>query len=268
MSQRELEGRSAIITGGATGIGLATAKLMARQGATIGILGHLANDVAAAVDALRADGATALGLVANVADEGEVAAAFAKADQALADPLRILVCNAAIQPYGTVETLSAQLWDEVLGVNLRGAFLASHCAIPLMRKAGGGSVIHVSSVQGSATQDRVAAYSTSKGAMHALTRAMAVDHARDGIRVNSVSPGCIDAPMTQFSARMNAPPGEDRALIAHWGKAQPLGRVGEPEEVAEMIAFLASDRASFCTGSDYRVDGGLMAKIGVVLPEE
>jgi len=136
-----------------------------------------------------------------------------------------------------------------------------------MRASGGGAIVNIASVQGIATQNRVAAYSTSKGGLLALTRAMAVDHATDGIRVNAVCPGCIDAPMTRMSAQQTAAPGGEEALLESWGRSQPLGRMGRPEEVAEVVAFLASDRASFCTGAEFRVDGGLLAKLGVVLPE-
>lgn len=262
-----IEGRLALVTGGATGIGLASARLLAARGATAAILGHRAVDVEPAVEALHAEGASALGLVADVADPRAMEAAFERLD-AEAAPLGVLVCNAAIQPYGTVESMPPEEWDAVMAVNLRGAYLASRLAVPRMRTAGGGSIVLVASVQGFATQERVAAYTSSKGALLALARAMAVDHARDGIRVNSVSPGCIDAPMTRFAASQNAEPGGEDALIETWGRAQPLGRVGLPEEVAEMVAFLASDRASFCTGSDHRVDGGLLAKLGVALPDE
>lgn len=268
MGEGDFAGSTALVTGGATGIGFAAARLLAARGASVAILGHLPDDVNAAVTTLRAEGADAAALVADVSDPAAMAAAFKTLATTLTPPLKALVCNAAIQPYGTVETMAPDLWDQVIAVNVRGAYLASRAAVPLMRAAGGGSIVHVASVQGSATQERVTAYTSSKGALLALTRAMAVDHARDGIRVNSVSPGCIDAPMTHFAASENADPGEERALIETWGRAQPLGRVGTPEEIAEMIAFLLSDKASFCTGSDYRVDGGLLAKLGVVLPED
>ena len=263
----ELEGKVAIVTGGATGIGLATARLMAERGAQVALLGHEREALDGAVAGLLADGLDVLGLLADVRDEEQVAKGFDLL-KARFGALTTLVCNAAIQPYGTVEQMLPAVWDEVMAVNLRGAYLASHFAVSAI-KAGGraGSIIHVASVQGSATQARVAAYSTSKGGLLALTRAMAVDHAGDGIRVNAVSPGCIDAPMTRFAASQNAAAGEEEALIASWGRMQPAGRVGQPAEVAEMIAFLASDRASFCTGGDYRVDGGLLAKLGVVLPD-
>lgn len=262
----ELNGKAVIVTGGATGIGLATARLLASRGASVAILGHEADAVDAAVAELRGEGLNSAGLVADVSNEGDMQRAFEQFEIEVG-ALFGLVCSAGIQPYGTVESMDAASWDRVISVNLRGTYLASHFAVPAMRRAGGGSIVLLASVQGAATQQRVAAYTATKGAILALTRAMAVDHAPDGIRVNSVSPGCIDAPMTQYSARMNATPDKVDDLIATWGRAQPLGRVGQSSEVAEMIGFLISDRASFCTGSDYRVDGGILAKLGVALPE-
>lgn len=265
-STTEMGGKAVIVTGGATGIGLATARLLASRGARVAILGHEAVAVSAATAQLRDEGLEALGLVADVSQEDDVQRAFETFEVALG-PLSGLVCSAGIQPYGTVESTVAADWDRVISVNLRGAYLASHFAVPAMRRAGGGSIVLLASVQGTATQQRVAAYTASKGGILALARAMAVDHAPDGIRVNSVSPGCIDAPMTQYSARMNAEPDKVDDLIASWGRMQPLGRVGQSAEVAEVIGFLISDRASFCTGADYRVDGGILAKLGVALPE-
>lgn len=261
----EFTHKTAIVTGGATGIGFAAARMMAERGAQVCILGHDAARVTDACGRLQADHLAAFPLVADVGDPVQMSAAF-KAFDSLGLTLTTLVCSAGIQPYGTVETMSVEHWDEVIDINLRGAFLAGKHAVPRMRAGGGGAIVHVSSVQGSATQNNVAAYSTSKGGLLALTRAMAIDHAADNIRVNTVSPGCIDAPMTRFAADQTASPGGEQALIDSWGKAQPIGRVGRPEEVAEVIAFLASDRASFCTGAEFRVDGGLLAKLGIALP--
>jgi NAD(P)-dependent dehydrogenase (short-subunit alcohol dehydrogenase family) len=266
MSAGEFVGKSAVVTGGATGIGLATARLLAERGARVAIVGHDAGAVDAAVEGLRNDGRQAFGIIADVTSEDAMRRAFEIVGTEIGF-LSVLVCNAAIQPYGTVETMDPATWDQVISTNLKGAYLAGHFAVPMMRVSGGGAIVLVSSVQGIATQQRVAAYAASKGGLHALARAMAIDHAHEGIRVNSVSPGCIDAPMTRYSARMNTDEDGLEDLIASWGKMQPIGRVGRPEEVAELIGFLASDRASFCTGAEYRVDGGLLAKLGVVLPQ-
>lgn len=262
----EFAERTVLITGGATGIGFQTARQLAAAGATVALLNDRQSDIDAALAALSDEGHAAIGLAADVSDADAMEAAFARLDEA-PFPLRGLVCSAAIQPFGTVTSMAPAQWAKVQAVNVNGAYLAAHFAIPRMAAAGGGSIVNVSSVQGSATQARVAAYSTSKGALMALTRAIAVDHAEDGIRANSVSPGCIDAPLTRWAAEVNAPPEERDALVAAWGRMQPLGRAGQPDEVAQMIVFLLSERASFCSGADYKVDGGCLAKLGVVLPD-
>jgi NAD(P)-dependent dehydrogenase (short-subunit alcohol dehydrogenase family) len=181
--------------------------------------------------------------------------------------LDIVVNSAAIQPYGTVETMSEDDWDRTLAINLKGAYLTSHFAVPEIRRRGGGSIVNIASVQGIACQTNVAAYVASKGGMLALTRAMAMDHARDNIRVNSVCPGSIDTPMLRFAASENLAGRTEDEVVASWGKLHPIGRVGLASEVGAMVAFLCSPRAEFCTGGEYKVDGGLLAKLAVVLPE-
>jgi NAD(P)-dependent dehydrogenase (short-subunit alcohol dehydrogenase family) len=147
-------------------------------------------------------------------------------------------------------------------------YLTAHFAIPEMERRGGGAIINVSSVQAFASQKGVAAYTASKGAINALTRAMSLDHADKNIRVVAVCPGSVDTPMLRHSADLFREDDQTvEEVVASWGAFHPLGRVGTPEDVGELIAFLASDRASFITGGEYKVDGGLLSAISVVLPE-
>jgi NAD(P)-dependent dehydrogenase (short-subunit alcohol dehydrogenase family) len=177
--------------------------------------------------------------------------------------LDIIVNAAAIHPFGTVLQTDLAAWNRCMMVNVGSIYLTAHLGIPEMKKRGGGSIINLASVQGYACQRGVAAYATSKGAIHSLTRALALDHAPDNVRVNSISPGSIRTPMLARSAANFAPDVPAEESFARFGAAHPLGRIGTPEEVAELAAFLASDKAGFCTGGDYLVDGGLLAGIGV-----
>ena len=261
----ELTGKGAVVTGGGRGIGLACARLIAQRGGSVALLGEDREVLEQTAVTLRSEGLNVIAIAADVRIEDQVAAAMEQS-AAFLGSIDILVNNAAIQPYGTVASMGSAEWDLVIGVNLRGTYLACHHALPHMLKLQSGSIINIASVQALANQSRVAAYATSKGGMLALTRSLAVDFGPSGIRANTVCPGCIDAPMTRFSAAKTAP-GREEEILLEWGKAQPLGRIGQPEEVAEVVAFLASDRASFCTGAEFRVDGGLMARLGVALPE-
>ena len=174
-----------------------------------------------------------------------------------------LVSSAGIQRYGDVVSTSEPVWDEVFDVNVKGVFLAAHEALPFIRASGSGSITLISSVQGSANQNQVAAYAASKGALNALCRGMAVDEAAYGVRVNAVLPGSIDTPMLRSSAGNysdGTAGGIDRTLTS-WGTSHPLGRIGRPDEVGAVVTFLASAAASFVTGAEVRVDGGLLSRL-------
>ena len=262
----EFEGKVAVVTGGGTGIGLGAARRMAQDGASVVLCGHEDGPLKEAEAALSGEGLSAAAQLTDVGSMESCRDANAFAVERFGG-VDILVNSAAIQPYGTVETMDEATWERVLSVNVTGTYRMAHFAIPEMRRRGGGAIVNIASVQGLACQTNVAAYAASKGAMLALTRAMAQDHAGDNIRVNAVCPGSIDTPMLRFAASENKGDNTEDETIAIWGQAHPIGRVGRIEEVAEMIAFLSGPRSSFCTGGEYKVDGGLMAKIGVVLPD-
>jgi meso-butanediol dehydrogenase / (S,S)-butanediol dehydrogenase / diacetyl reductase len=177
--------------------------------------------------------------------------------------LDLIVNAAAIHPFGNVVETEPAAWNQCMAVNVGGAYLLAHFGIPEMRKRGGGAILNISSVQGRACQKGVAAYATTKGALHSFTRALALDHAAENIRVNSISPGSIRTPMLARSAAHFGPDLPVETVFARFGAAHPLNRIGNAEEVAEFAAFLLSDKANFCTGGDYLIDGGLLAGIGV-----
>jgi NAD(P)-dependent dehydrogenase (short-subunit alcohol dehydrogenase family) len=262
----ELEEKVAIVTGGSLGIGRATARRLGEGGAAVVLCGHDDASVEDAIAELSSAGLEVDGRRADVssADDVEQLVRFAVERYGGVD---ILANSAGIQRYGTVVDTSEGLWDEVLAVNLKSMFLtAKHC-VPELRRRGGGAIINVASVQAFASQRGVVAYAASKGGVVALTKAIAVDHAAENIRCNVVCPGSVDTPMLRSAADQFKGAKSRDETISAWGHVHPLGRVARPDEVAEVIAFLAGDRASFVTGAEVKVDGGLLARIAVVLPE-
>ena len=258
---KEFLSKVAIVTG-TSGIGRAISLRLAAGGASVLACGieaaanrELQQEADAQGCALRAE-------LCDVSRPEQVQAVVQKAVTQFGG-LDFLANCAAIHPFGTVVETAPQTWNECLAVNLGSVYLLSHFGIPEMTKRGGGSIVVVASVQGHACQRGVAAYAASKGALHSLTRALALDHAGSRIRVNSISPGSIRTPMLERSAAHFSPGLPVDTVVKRFGQAHPLGRVGTVEEVAELAAFLLSDRSSFCTGGDYLVDGGLLAGIGV-----
>ena len=255
----EFDGKAVIVTGGAYGIGRATAQAFAREGAAVAIAdieGEAGEAVAAGI---RREGGRALLVHADVAlgqdcrrTVEETVRAFGGVD--------ILFNNAGIQPldsYKNVEETPEEMWDRILAVNLKSYFLMSKYAIPEMRKRGGGAIINTASVQGLQSQKLVPAYAASKGGVLSLTRQMALDYAEEGIRVLAVCPGAIDTELLRRAAAAEG--GDVEETIREWGKTHPIGRIGTGEDVANVVLFLASDRASFMTGEYVCVDGGYMA---------
>jgi NAD(P)-dependent dehydrogenase (short-subunit alcohol dehydrogenase family) len=258
----DFTGKVAAVTG-TSGIGLDAALHLARNGARVFLAGIDTDLNRAAAEMASGEGLPVSLHHVDVADEASVRA-WSEEIAFETGHLHALVNAAAIQFYGSVEDTTPEMWDQTIAVNLRSCYLTSHILYPLMKAANGASIVHISSVQGHASQNRVAAYAATKGAIHALTRAMAVDCAGDGIRVNSVSPGSVRTPLLEFSARELATDGKSvDEMLAEFAASHPVGRVGTPADTSAMIAYLCSDAAGFVTGADMLVDGGLTAQLGV-----
>ena len=250
-----LTGKVAIVTGAATGIGRASALLFARAGARVALADVRAPELAAAEEAVRAAGGETASLVADLARPDDCAAVVAAAIRAFGR-LDVLLNNAGVGTMvvgGTVESIGIDQWDLAQDVNVRGMYLVSRAAVPHLRGKGGAivNIASVSAFRGSVERPSHA-YAASKGAVLALTRAMAASYGRDGIRVNAICPGTI-------RTRLTADIVDRVERSAREGRGIPLGRVGEPEDIARCALFLASDDASFITGAEIVVDGGAMA---------
>lgn len=247
---RRLEGRVALITGGGAGIGRAAGVRMAAEGASVAVADirpERAEEVRREMEAL---GAKALAVEADVTKAADCERMVREAVRELGR-LDVLVTCAGVGAGGDVVETTEEYWDRIVGLDLKGVFLASKFAVPEMRKAGGGSIVHVSSI-GGLRGGFAASFAAAKGGVVNLTRSMAVTHAEENIRVNCVCPGVILTPLTE--KWLSAPGKLEDAKRWH-----PMGRIGRPEEVASAIAFLASEEASFITGAILPIDGGYAA---------
>jgi len=252
-----LKGKVALITGGGSGIGLATAKLFLEEGAKVAIADISEENGKKAMKQLGRKGRDIVFIKADVSKDAQVKDMIKKVVSKF-KRLDILFNNAGIFIDGRVHELSEEEWDRIIGINLKGVFLCSKHAIPQMLKQGGGVIVNSSSCSAVVADYADPAYCASKGGVSMLTRAMAVDYAKEGIRVNAVLCGEIETEMTRSEAKMQGLPYEEfREFVAsHY----PVGRLGTVEEAAKAVLFLASDDASFVTGALFSVDGGFTAK--------
>jgi NAD(P)-dependent dehydrogenase (short-subunit alcohol dehydrogenase family) len=255
-----LEGKVAVITGAGSGIGRVAASLFAAEGAEVVVADVVGHQAESAVAEIEAAGGTATAVTVDVSDEAQVGAMIDRAVRAYGG-VHVLFNNAGIFPDddGGILDTPPETWQKVMEVNLKGVWLGCRAAVPAMLDSGGGSIVNVASfvaLVGAATAQM--AYTASKGGVLAMTRELAVEYARKGIRANSICPGPIETPLL---AELLSDPERRQRRLVHI----PIGRFGRPEEIAKAALFLASDDASFVTGSALVVDGGITA--AYVTPE-
>jgi len=245
------EGRVALVTGGASGIGASTARLMAAQGAKV-MVADLNEDGAAAI--ARELGNIGSSTSADVAAFADVERAVAETVEAFGR-LDILFNNAGIGAFGKAPDMDVETWKRVMAVDVDSIFYGCKAAIPEMRKVGGGAIVNTASISGTHADYGLGVYNAAKGAVVNYTRTLAIDHARENIRVNAVCPGPVDTPLAASLI-------EHPEISKEYEARVPLGRPGKPEEIAHAVAFLASDEASYITGAMLVVDGGITAHTG------
>lgn len=252
-------GKIVIVTGGALGMGRATALEFAREGAHVVIADVNAEAGRATLARLGDTGTRGLFVEADVSQSADCQRVVREATAAFGG-VDILFNNAGIQPpasYVNVEQTPEDLWDRILGVNLKSYFLMAKYALPEMRRRGGGVIVNNASVQGLQSMKGVPAYAASKGGVLSLTRQMAVEYAAENVRVLAICPGTIDTEMVRRSAAMEG--GDLDETLRRYGKDHPIGRIGTGQDIANVVLFLASEKASFMTGEYVCVDGGYMA---------
>ena len=251
----KLHGRRAVITGGASGIGLAIAKAFARQGAPVHIVDLNAEGARDAVAAIQTEGGTAEAHLCDVSDASSVRKAF---DGIFANgAVQILVNNAGVAHVGTVASTHEEDFDRLMRINVRSVYLCTQAVVERMKAQGGGVILNMASIAAIAGLPDRFAYSTTKGAVLAMTFSVARDTLNDNIRCNAISPARVHTPFVDGFVAKNYP-GREKEMMEVLGRAQPIGRMAEPEEVANLAVWLCSDEASFITGQNYPLDGGYM----------
>ena len=250
-----LAGKVALITGGGTGIGRAIAQAFAREGASVAVAGRRLEKVKEVAGAIENQGGAALALECDVTLAKDADRALAETTEKFGK-FNVLVNNAGTLSGSTVDTISEQDWDRVITVNLKGPFLMSRAALREFRKNGGGTIVNISSVLGLVAMKDRAAYCASKGGVTMLTKAMALDHAHENVRVNCICPSIVE---TELVKGLFDDSEQGKRLKQSRLGTIPLGRFGKPADVAELAVFLASDESSWLTGTAIPLDGGLTA---------
>ncbi len=247
-----LNGKTAVVTGGGSGIGKAVALVFAKQGATVHILDMSLPGGQQTANEITAAGGIAYAHACDVSDQQQVNAIFDAIKT-----VNLLVNNAGIAHVGKADTTTEEDFTRVFNINVKGVYNCLHAAIPLMKANGGGAILNLSSIGAVVGIADRFAYSMSKGAVHGMTLSTARDYMADGIRCNSVSPARVHTPFVDGFIAKNYPGKEDE-MFEKLSKSQPIGRMGTPEEVANLILYLCADEASFITGCDYHIDGGFI----------
>jgi NAD(P)-dependent dehydrogenase (short-subunit alcohol dehydrogenase family) len=258
MADLDFTDKVAVVTGAGSGIGAATAEALAQRGAQLALLDRDVSQAQAMAGRICSAGGVAQAWGVDVSEQAQVESAIAEIVEHFAG-IDVLVNAAGVQRYGTVLDVPIEIWEETLRVNLGGVFLMCRHVVPHLIARGGGSIVNVGSVQSVGAVVNSVAYVTSKHAVLGLTRAIALDHARHNIRVHCVCPGAIDTPMLRRAAEASTDPA---LVLESCASVHALERLGQAEEVANVILFLASPLSSFMTGNPVLVEGGMMAPIG------
>ncbi len=253
-----LDGRTAIVTGAGSGIGASIATLFAKQGARVAALDVNLEAAQATVQSIRASAGSAEAIACDVGDSASVTRAFQLAREKF-QTLDILVNNAGIAHVGTLATTSEADFDRLHRVNTKGVFLCAQAALPAMLAQGGGVILNMASIASLIGIEARFAYSMTKGAVLSMTRSIAVDYVNQKIRCNCICPARIHTPFVDGFLAKNYP-GREREMFEQLSAYQPIGRMGTPEEVAQLALYLCSDAASFITGQAFPIDGGVLMK--------
>ena len=250
-----LKGKTAVITGGASGIGLAISRLFAEQGASVYIIEVNIDQAEQEADKIRQGGGRAKAYLADITQQEEIKKIFTEIEKD--EAIHILINNAGIAHVGNADSTSEADFDRLMKVNVKGTYNCIHSCLPFMKSRSAGVIVNMCSVVASVGIPDRFAYSTSKGAIFAMTMSVAKDYVKHGIRCNCISPGRVHTPFVDGFLQKNYP-GREKEMFEKLAATQPIGRMAEPHEIATLALYLCSDEASFITGTDYPIDGGFI----------